>query len=79
MPQKCQRNARFSQFTVDLGKVRICIRGSIRIFPGKQDLLQIRVADVLIDDIRQAGEFEIQVWEPTLLVPRILCRYSRAE
>ena len=29
-----------------------------------------------IDDIRQTCEFEVQVWEPTFLVPRVLCRYG---
>ena len=30
-------------------------------------------------DFRQACQFEIQIWESTLLVPRVLCRYCRKE
>ena len=32
-----------------------------------------------IDDIRQTCEFEVQVWEPTFLVPRVLCKYGGTE
>ena len=32
-----------------------------------------------IDDLRPTCESEIQVWEPTLLVSRVLCRYRRTE
>ena len=32
-----------------------------------------------IDDIRQTCELEVQVWEPTFLVPRVLCRYGGTE
>ena len=33
----------------------------------------------LADDLRLTCESEVQVWEQTFLVQRILCRYSRTE
>lgn len=48
MPQQRQRHALLCKVLMNLRKVRHRIRGSICVLPRKQDLLQIRIGDILI-------------------------------
>ena len=51
---------------------------------GRSELLlddgsYIYLKEKQLDDIRQACEFKVQVWQQAILVQRILCRYGGTE
>ena len=85
---KYRRQVIYGKIKADIGQIlrKLCEHKGIEIIeanacPEVQCVTDYGISqrEKQLDDIRQACEFKVQVWQQAILVQRILCRYGGTE
>ena len=78
---KYRRKVIYNQIRKDIGEIlrELCRYKGVELLEGHMMPDRIPEGEERANDIRTARKSEVQIWEPALLVRRILCKHGRAK